>query len=308
MGSPVSRRQSLANARCASDGAAGKSAGPPSRASDSPSRRPITPLPLGPLKPADLPVDRPRFVDVDPRRLVVETAYQRDLSASSMRLISTIVEQFDWAKFKPPICVEEAGGYLVVDGQHTAIAAATHPDIATIPVMLVEAASIASRAQSFVAHNRDRVAMSSYQVFHGEVAAGEAAAVAIERAVRAAGGEIPRRSPVRGHYRVGQATAIRELRAIYGVGGGALVRRVYSVAVEARCRPVTRTVLRAIRILLTAPEYGDVDRDDLVTALLERPDIDDRAQRYGAETGQGRDTAAAVILYRACLRHAEAGR
>lgn len=261
--------------------------------------RPIVPMSVSGLSPSALRTARPRFVDVDPRQLVVETKYQRDLSAKSMRLIKRIIEHFDWTKFKTPICVENGDRYFVIDGQHTAIGAASHPDVKTIPIMVVDAQSIEARAGSFVAHNRDRVAMSTYQVFHGEVAAGDPDAVALKAIVESAGGTIPRYPPQRGRYKACQVAAVTELYSIRRHLGDAGLRDIISIAVEARCAPISYMVMRAVKILRNEPQYKGLNKDDLVTALMARPDIEQAAERFAAETNQSKAAAAAVILYRA---------
>lgn len=261
--------------------------------------RSIVPIPVSGLSPSAVRSARPRFVEVDPSTLLVETKYQRDLSAKSLTLIKRIVEHFEWTKFKAPVCVEHEGRYYVIDGQHTAIGAASHPDIDKIPVMVVDAASVEARAASFVAHNRDRVAMSPMQVFHGEVAAGNPDAIEIMRIVTAAGGRVPRNPVCRRDAKVGDVVSVAELQRVYGGHGADMLRQIISIAVEGRCKPISTTVLRAIRMLLTEPQYEGVRRDDLVTALMARPDIEQAAQRFGAETSQDRHSAAAVILYRA---------
>jgi len=261
--------------------------------------RPILPIPLNGLSPSAIRVARPRFIDVDPAKLIVETKYQRDLSAKSLNLIRRIVEKFDWTKFKPPVCVEHGDGYFVIDGQHTAIGAASHPDVETIPIMVVDAGSIEARASSFVAHNRDRIAMSPLQVFHGEVASGHVEATDILRIVTEAGGRITRNPVGRRDSKVGDVVSVSELHHLYSSHGADMVRQVISIAVEGRCKPISSMILRAILILMTQPQYADVRRDDLVTALMARPDIEAAAVRFGAETNQGRHTAGAVILYRA---------
>jgi len=71
------------------------------------------------------------------------------------------VAGWDWAKFKAPVAVMTDAGLELIDGQHTAIAAATHPEIATIPVMIVDVDKRAERAAAFIGHNRDRVAVDA---------------------------------------------------------------------------------------------------------------------------------------------------
>lgn len=78
--------------------------------------------------------DPPTMLWVKPTELCVDETYQRTLSRKSMSLITKIVQGWDWTHFKPPIVVkdEERDLFFVLDGQHTAIAAASHPGIQQI--------------------------------------------------------------------------------------------------------------------------------------------------------------------------------
>jgi hypothetical protein len=121
----------------------------------------------------NLYVSHARGSSVDPSTLIVEVGYQRDLSGKSLRLIKNIVANWDWAKFKPPVCAYSPDGLFVIDGQHTAIAAASHPGIKKIPVMVVHRPDIEDRAAAFVSQNMNRVAMSPLQIFHAQLVAGD---------------------------------------------------------------------------------------------------------------------------------------
>ena len=113
------------------------------------SLRPISPLPISGVTPGPVSAALPVFKWVAPRALLVEEAYQRDLGDKSVRLIRKIVAGWDWTAMKPPICARRPDGALVViDGQHTAMAAASHPEIKEIPVMIVEADTIVRRRSS----------------------------------------------------------------------------------------------------------------------------------------------------------------
>src|SRR5262249_49633203 len=90
----------------------------------------VTPAPIG--------TDIPAFEWVDPKTLHVEESYQRKIPDKSRKLIRHIVASWHWAQMKPPICVrDEKKRLLVIDGQHTAMAAASHKGIKEIPVMIV---------------------------------------------------------------------------------------------------------------------------------------------------------------------------
>lgn len=236
---------------------------------------------------------------VSPTSLRVEPAYQRDLSGKSIKLIRKIVIGFDWIKFKPPICAETPDGLFVIDGQHTAIAAASHPEIKTIPVMVVKAVRIERRAEAFVAHNRDRLTMTPAQVFYGDVAAGRQDAIAVLKAVTAAGGAIPRLPVQRNYAKPGQVTAVGELRKLCGAGGAALVERIVRIAVIAKASPISLTIICALRSILTEKKYaGLADTPDrqIAAALASVKNIEAAAQHYAAESGQSRMRAAGALI------------
>lgn len=236
---------------------------------------------------------------VDPTSLKVEQKYQRDLSGKSMRLIRKIVTEWDWAKFKPPICAETEHGLFVIDGQHTAIAAASRPEIKEIPVMIVAAAEIERRAEAFVAHNRDRLVMTPAQVFYGEVAAGDKAARAILEIVTRAGATIPRLPVPRNYAKPGQITAIGEIRRLHSGAGADLLERVVRIATISKVAPISATVVSALRILLSEGVFSKVAGRadvDIAGALASMKNIEATSQHYAAETGQSRFRAAAALI------------
>ncbi len=234
--------------------------------------RPIRALPLAGQTPGAIETVRPTFRWVDPGTLLVEQTYQRDLSDKSFRLIRRIVAGWDWKAMKPPICSVGPGGALVViDGQHTAIAAATHPDIAEIPVMVVASASVAERAGSFVKHNADRIAMTGTQVHHAALAAGDEVAVAMDQACRAAGAQILRNPPGQGVYRIGDTLAVATIRSMTAPRGVAFTTRVLRVLVGAKRAPLFSAEIQAVAALLTEPEWkGVISEDDLALVVRSR--------------------------------------
>jgi hypothetical protein len=99
--------------------------------------RAIKPIPLIGLSVRDIPSAPPRFDWADPKTLLVEDDYQRRLTKRSITLIRKVAENFDWLHIKPRVCTHGTGNKLcVIDGQHTAIAAASR-GVAKIPVMIV---------------------------------------------------------------------------------------------------------------------------------------------------------------------------
>jgi hypothetical protein len=104
--------------------------------------------------------------------------------------VREIIANWDWSKFKPPVVVEVDNGFHVIDGQHTAIAAASHPDVRRIPVMVVEAGSVQARAAAFLGHNRNRISITPLQLFHASVAAGDPDALTAQQVCDRAGVKI----------------------------------------------------------------------------------------------------------------------
>lgn len=192
---------------------------------------------------------------VDPKSLLVESDYQRDLSGKSLSLVRKIVSGWDWAKFKPPICADTGDGLFVIDGQHTAIAAATHPSIKEIPVIVVVAPSMERRAGAFVSHNRDRLTMTAAQVFYGDLAAKDKHAQKVMESCVKAGASIPRLPPAKGQWKPGQIAAIAELKDLQGRLPIETFERVLRIAAMSKAAPITKLLLRALSIILTGDEY-----------------------------------------------------
>ncbi len=242
----------------------------------------------------------PRVRLEDPRLLLVEDAYQRRLTTKSRRLIEKIVAGFSWSKLKPPICAETAEGLFIIDGQHTAIAAVTHGGIKEIPVVVIPLDTIEQRAESFVAHNRDRVAMTVFDVFHAEVAAGIGEAVDIARIVKETGCMIPRSPPLGNYARPGQITAVNEVRAIYKGAGAKMLRRVLNVAAKAGLTPITTRPLRALRRMFGSftsyPWVANYSDDRIAAAMGSIPGIDGAARVHAGKTGQDVQRACIMLI------------
>lgn len=149
--------------------------------------RRITPIPAFSqyVKPKDLGPE-PVLEWVAPTDLYVDDVYQRDLTVRSSQLLRRMVTGFQWRKSKPPIVVMSDGLMHVIDGQHTALAAASI-GLPKIPVYIVGADALKDRAQSFVAHNRDRVHVSPFAVYKAMVAAGDEEAVLMAATLERAG-------------------------------------------------------------------------------------------------------------------------
>jgi hypothetical protein len=228
--------------------------------------RPIANTALADLEPGGTPRAKPIFEWVAPTRLLVDEGYQRNLGERSMRLIRKIVSNWDWARFKPPVCVLTDAGLECLDGQTTAIAAATHPDIDQIPVMIVEATERADRAAAFIGHNVDRVTVTATQIHAAAVTAGDEAAVAIERACEAAGVTILKAKPGSG-FKPGQTVAVAAIGAVVARRGEEEAGRYLRILVEAGAAPVAAHQIKAVEALLTDAEFETLDPDHLASTI-----------------------------------------
>ncbi len=231
--------------------------------------RPVAPVPALNVKPNELGGPPPEVRWVAPRSLLIEYSYQRDLSQKSMTLLRKIVGGWDWAAMKPPICaITDAGDLVVIDGQHTAIAAASHPAIREIPILIVQATAVRDRAGAFVKHNADRIAMTSMQVHHAALAAGDEVAVAMAEAARRAGATILRNTPAQGLYAVGDTAAVATIRKMTDEKGLVFAARVLRILVGAMRAPLVTAEIKAVHALLSEPEWRGSIADEDLTLLI----------------------------------------
>lgn len=117
--------------------------------------------------------------------LVVDPEYQRDITLQGRTNVRRIAQAFNWSMFAP-IVVASIGGdkYAIVDGQHRTTAAKLC-GLDKVPCAIIEATR-GEQASAFKAINGNVTRLSSIQLFHASVAAGDAAAVRVARVCKAA--------------------------------------------------------------------------------------------------------------------------
>lgn len=262
--------------------------------------RAIAPMQFPDIEPGGADMPRPRYIEVDPATLLVDETYQRNLSDRSRRLIRRLVAAWDWKAFKPPVVVETEDGLHVIDGQHTAIGAASHPSIETIPAQVVVADTRQARAGAFVKQNRDRIAISTTQLHHALVAAGDEDALTVVQVCERAGARVLKYPPANGLYYVGDILGVTTLRALINRRHAHGARRVLDICVGAKLAPVTAAAMRAVEFLLYEKEYaGQVADADLTTTLRELgSDAERQARLYAAEHRVREWRGLAIVLYR----------
>lgn len=230
--------------------------------------RKIVPLVFPDVVPKAPTCEQPELIQVSPLELWVDESYQRNLSNASRCLIRKIISGWDWRGFKPPVCVRVGDRLHVIDGQHTAIAAASHGSFETIPVLIVAADRPADRASAFVKHNRDRIATTPTQLYYALIAAGDEVACDINAACDRSGVTVRKQAPGNGVFGLNETLAVTTLRAILFRRHPIGLRRVLDVCVEAKLQPISSIVLRAVENLLFADEFeGDYDPGDIATVL-----------------------------------------
>ena len=231
--------------------------------------RHVAPIAFADLKPADISGRaEPHFDRLAPSDLLVDEAYQRGLSKKSEKLIRAIIEGWDWLRFKPPVVALTDEGFEVVDGQHTAIAAACHPDIVSIPIVVVDGTDLPRRARAFVSHAVDRLQATPAQVWHAAVAGGDEDAVAVRDVLAAAGVTMLRRNPDGNRYGPRETRALGAVRGLVERRGAERAREVLEALAQADLAPISNDQIRAAEALLCDDAYADNFDASRVTAAF----------------------------------------
>lgn len=221
--------------------------------------RRIQPLPLPDVR-ARFLGERPALVWMKPTDLWVDGTYQRDLSRRSIALVIKMVREFAWDRMKPPIVVDADGKYHVIDGQHTAIAAATlcAPEI---PVFVVQVSAVDQRARAFVGHNTDRVTVNPLDIYRALVASGDADALTVEQVCKRAGVRL-RHITAHTAVAVGDCSAVGTVRQVVKTRGAMRSRQILEVLVKAKRAPVTAAEIKAVEYVICV-STPDIDQEAL---------------------------------------------
>jgi len=223
--------------------------------------RPIEAVKISDLTPAIPATGEPICEHVNPRTLFVDPEYQRSVGKRGLTQIRRIIQNFCWTKFKPPICAyaeDDVGRTVlkVLDGQHTAIAAASHPNIQAIPVMVVEAHETASQAAAFVGLNTERLGVTPLQLHQASVVAGNEDALDVENVCRRAGVTVLRTPPSSGHYRPRETIAVTTIRGLVSRHTAVGARQILEVLANADLTPITSLHIKAAEHLMSDPDYS----------------------------------------------------
>lgn len=127
-------------------------------------------------------------------KLIVDPAYQRDVSLHGRKNVRKIAGAFEWRKFGTVIVAPlEGGSYAIVDGQHRTTAAALI-GIEHVPCQII-VATRAEQAAAFREINGTITRMSRAQIYVASLAAGDAEALAVADVCARAEVEVLRGNP-----------------------------------------------------------------------------------------------------------------
>lgn len=266
--------------------------------------RPVAGLKFPDIEPGGADMAKPEYAEVEPTSLLVDETYQRNLSERSRVLIRRLVASWDWRAYKPPSVVRVGDDLHVIDGQHTAIAAASHPLVGKIPVLIVDAPEQSGRAAAFVKLNRDRISVTQTQLHHALVQAGDEDAVTMAQVCERAGVRILKAPPGNGYWEIGDAVTVTTIKALISRRHAMGARRVLEILVKAKMAPLSMAAIRAVEALLFEPEYAaSVDPEDLATALRDNlGEVEREARHFAAEHGARHWRALTAILFRKLKR------
>ncbi|GHA13580.1 hypothetical protein GCM10007989_05220 [Devosia pacifica] len=269
--------------------------------------RQVRPIALTGLIPAAPTTGAPICEMVDPRDLWVDPAYQRSVGEKGLKQVRRIVEGFDWAKFKPPICAfaEDGQGQSVLkvlDGQHTAIACASNPHIETIPVMIVEAPDTQSQAVAFIGQNKERLNVTPLQIHFAALAAQDPEAITVAQVCDRAGLRILRSTPK--VYAPRDTVAIAAINGLTSRRGAMRARQILEVLAKAELAPVTAPHIKSAEYLLTDPEFRETLYPEALTECIQAQEmtIDDEAKLWAATHRVPVWKAMASIWFRKCRK------
>ncbi len=232
--------------------------------------RPIEPIRLDGLDVGDPENLEPICMNVNPKTLFVDPLYQRSIGERGLRKIRQMIENWDWNRFSPPACAYAShNGQTVLkvfDGQHTSIAAASHPKIKEIPVMIHEAPETAQQASAFVGQNSGHLSVTPLQLHQAALIAGDEDALTVSQVCARAGVKILRSAPKQ--YQIGETVAVNAIQALIDKRSAMKARIILEVLAKAKFGPLTSPQIKAVELLLCDPEYaGEITPENLTAAI-----------------------------------------
>lgn len=229
----------------------------------------------------------------------VDRNYQRELRSS---LVEKILSKFSWRKFGALVLTRKPEGrFSVVEGQHRWKAACLHPEIDEVPAVIVSHDDTAGEAESFLAINRDRMAVTSVEQYWAGLTAGDETAVIVSKVLQSAGCDVV---PEQGHYRPNLTNSIGAVeRCIrrYGAGPTRRALLVIRAAWPDDARALRGVIITALARIIKANEKTVDDAE--LTGVVRRQSfakLTAHAESFRKLSGGSAETAIARTITELC--------
>lgn len=194
----------------------------------------------------------PEVVHLTLSQLVVNEDYQRGISKASLSRIRKMAKEWNWNSYKAVSVAKTDNPNLfeVVDGQHTAIAAATNGNVHILPCLLMSADTLSEKAQGYVGINTHKVALTPANIYKAKVAAEDPVAVVVDAALNAVGCRVLDMPPTKGVYAPGDTMAVGTLMSIAQTRGGDRLQTLLEMCRGSGCCPISAKMLKALNLAL----------------------------------------------------------
>ncbi|MCO5141388.1 hypothetical protein, partial [Shinella sp.] len=192
----------------------------------------------------------------------------------------------------------------VLDGQHTAIAAASNPHVGEIPVMIVEAEDTIAQAKAFIGQNTQKLGITSLQLHQAAVAAGDEDALTLELTCKAANVRLLRAPNSHAGDGSRQTIAVKQIEGLIARRGRIFAREVLEIIANAERGLITATHVKAVEFLLIDPEFaGHVSADDITSAIIDLLyTAEEDAKRFADTHRMPHWKALANVWFRKCKK------
>ncbi|NOX39746.1 MAG: ParB N-terminal domain-containing protein, partial [Alphaproteobacteria bacterium] len=212
------------------------------------------------------------FSMVSTSELRIDMAYQRKVSEKSLSTIRKIVREFSWSRFGALSVAQHPDGFIIIDGQHRAIAAHTL-GITAIPCMISEG-DLVEQAGDFVSINNDRTRVQPVDKFRARIAAGDKKALELAQILTDIGitTDVVPGTPLR----PGQTRAISVLEKLMQTAGPGILFTTLEALTDAQPEQMNLLIGFNIKIAiqLIANVIGSGGDMNEVVKLLEVTDFD----------------------------------
>jgi ParB-like chromosome segregation protein Spo0J len=214
--------------------------------------------------------DRPALEWVPIAAIGVDSSYQRELKPA---LVAKILSKFSWAKFGAVVLARhEDGRFTVVEGQHRVKAAELHPNVEAVPAVVVSHQDVKGEAESFLAINRDRMAVGTVEQYWAGLTAGDEKMAAIARVLAAASCDA---TPTTGDYakpnHTGAIGAVGRSLERFGHGATRRALLIIRAAWPDERKTLRGSLIQALARIVRANEKVLADAD--MVAALRRESI-----------------------------------